>query len=850
MPAESSLNPATTMAFDAYAILPVETVRYVCGTPGSPTAGDVLLRSTIENDYRALAPWRITDPNGNVREALYDALGRVAATTLYGVEDGRPVGDDPLSGYAPVAVASLADVIHDPPKYLQEADSFFAYDLWAWHDRRQPASAIALQRQTFVHDLAPAETGEIEIQIAYTDGFGRLAATCRADDVAPLDGSGAEGDLRWIVSGRTVYNNKALPARLYAPYYAGTPEFQALPAVLARPGLPAPTVLRYDALDRLVRTDTPKGFFSKTSFSSWEVARYDEDDTVLDSAYYRSFPKDPTDPDQKNERDALDKAAAFYDTPSREIFDGWGRGVREVRDNLGAVRAGDLDAVVAGSGTTAQQLFDRLLAAGDLRADATRAGVAWVTPAFQPYSTAFQASFRAAFGGLAAATLDTLKSNALTTLQRLDAAGRPLEVVDPRLLYSNIVAATAYRNFAYDYAMSGDVLATDGADGGRTVTLHDIFGGPCWTRSPRGFEQTVAHDRLQRRSAVRLRHDDGAAPRESSVELFTYGDALPDGADRNLRGRLHEQRDQSGLLTVAGYALTGQAAEEKRQFAREATAPIDWSGDVPLDEEVFVTRRATDALGREVAETTPDGAVARRSYDRAGRLQTVDVTFADGARQPVIDRMAYDANGQKLFALAGNGVSTRYTYESTTERLVGVTSARPAASGPPTTLQDLGFWYDPVGNITRSYDATFEAVFHADPAVQPLSDFGYDALYRLVAASGRQHPGILATTYRNNGSDGDFKQSKLALLPADAGAIETYSERYSYDDGGNLLGTRHAATAPWSRAQEIMPDSNRLKTISLADGAGWSSAVAYDQAGNQERLVIDSSVDLHWSYRD
>ena len=38
----------------------------------------------VENDYRALAPRLITDPNGNRSEAAFDVLGMVVATAVKG----------------------------------------------------------------------------------------------------------------------------------------------------------------------------------------------------------------------------------------------------------------------------------------------------------------------------------------------------------------------------------------------------------------------------------------------------------------------------------------------------------------------------------------------------------------------------------------------------------------------------------------------------------------------------------------------------------------------------------------------------------------------------------------------
>jgi hypothetical protein len=120
-------------------------------------------------------------------------------------------------------------------------------------------------------------------------------------------------------------------------------------SALALPARTPPTVLRYDPLERPVRTDTPQGFFSTVAFSPWRVTHYDACDTVRDSKNFRTFPANPTTQDAKNERDALDKAAVFHNTPSIQILDNLGRVVRTIRNNLGAVRAVDLSGIAAGS---------------------------------------------------------------------------------------------------------------------------------------------------------------------------------------------------------------------------------------------------------------------------------------------------------------------------------------------------------------------------------------------------------------------------------------------------------------------------------------------------------------------
>ena len=81
-------------------------------------------------DYRTISPIKITDPNDNVSEVLTDELGMVIVTSIHGDEDGLTKGDKPLSSYQPIA-NSLQQILASPHDYLQEATSFFYYDLTA-----------------------------------------------------------------------------------------------------------------------------------------------------------------------------------------------------------------------------------------------------------------------------------------------------------------------------------------------------------------------------------------------------------------------------------------------------------------------------------------------------------------------------------------------------------------------------------------------------------------------------------------------------------------------------------------------------------------------------------------------
>ena len=57
-------------------------------------------------------------------------------------------------------------------------------------------------------------------------------------------------------------------------------------------------------------------------------------------------------------------------------------------------------------------------------------------------------------------------------------------------------------------------------------------------------------------------------------------------------------------------------------------------------------------------------------------------------------------------------------------------------------LQDLYYTYDPVGNITYIRDGAQQDLFIRGRVVEPSTDYTYDAIYRLIEVTGREHLGI------------------------------------------------------------------------------------------------------------
>jgi RHS repeat-associated protein len=864
-PHADGLLARTIVTYDPYFLEPVSTEAYFTETDKN------VITALI--DYQTMSPWQLTDVNQVQHQVLFDPLGMVVGTSIFKEATGTAprAGDGDLSRHTVPSVpaeASLARTLaDDPATYLGDATSVFYYDTAAW-----PATAVSIVRQTHVSDLSPGQPSMPQVAVSYMDGFGRTTEDKRLvepgeaiqhDDAGKLrhDAQGrpvrGRTSKRWLVSGLTVYNNKGQPALQYLPYFSDTPSYEAQGDVIDAGLLPPPTRLHYDPLLRPIRTDTPKGFFSKVEFTPWESRHHDENDTVKDAPYYAQ-----ASPEVKQ---TLDRTAG-YGTPHVTVLDSLGHPFLQIEDNLGAVSADTFGDLVTAP-LSSREVWETLIARGYLVRQDVQTDSAWISSAFQPYGRGFRETFVAALGEryrlVAEAVLARLRQQCLASYYRHDIQGRQLEAVDPRLFHANSTTGTAYYSFRYHHAMGGDATsaaATDSADAGHTLTLDNIFGSHVWNLSPRGFEQVITYDRLQRKRQVRVKgfKHDGTLATDNVVETYTYGETQPEAAAANLRGELYELRDQSGVVVNSRYSLQRQVLETERQFALDYKDYLDWQHPVALETTSdgqplrYRTRLTVNALQQVLAETTPDGSTTTRTYNQDGLLETIAVTFADGTRQPIVDGIDYDANRQRLAVSTASGVQTTYTYEDTTLRLLTLQSARPghdaAGKARSPLLQDIAYTYDPVGNITTVSDRTYQTVFHDNQMVEPRSAYTYDALYHLVAATGRQHPGIAAAGDRPRTPGDDWQQATFLPLPDDGNKLENYQESYTYDESGNLVQTRHAAASHgWTRRQVIRPDSNRLQSIATGDAA---QDVGYDPAGNQRQLDIYGTAGLTWSCCD
>lgn len=782
----SSLFRKTTVGYDPYYLIPVSTSQYLDESTVNVISACI--------DYNVMKPMQLIDINNNVSQVIYDSLGQVMVSSIFGTENGGPTGGMRLyeylgqpaeyivrntsSGGTPI---KFIDVLNNPEYYLQGAASYFFYDLNAYTTGGtdpQPVNSINLIRENYYHLSGGISTFSYQALIAYNDGSGRSIEKKQRVDPGMAFIRDTEGKLlyenntvkqalveqRWLVSGRTVYNNKGKVCEEYFPYFSNTPCYETQEEIVSEQLVPPPTVTHYDPLLRVIRIDTPKGFFSKVAFTPWEVKQFDENDTVKDSIYYITFmanyPSQPTQ-EQKDEKDALDKAAVFYDTPAINVFNNTGNTFLDIKS-----------------------LPDRLL----------------------------------------------------TGYQESDIQGRVLKIIDARLYKSNLDFWTAYYNFKYVYAM-GDKRPwfTDSADAGCSKFFNNIFGNSIQIWNADNYNVSTRYDRLQRLLQSAVKTGDGIG--DFMAERIVYGESLPSDG-KNLRGQVYERYDQSGISRFQSYSLQGMPLCVKRKLTVDYKNPVDWKdpSKVPVETDEYVLTNTYDALKRLLTETTPDGTVTVNTYSQAGLLNTVSLIYQDGTQQAVVNSIDYNANTQRILIRYQNGVKTSYAYEDLTQRLINLYSTRTGTDKP--VLQNIRYVYDPVGNITRSRDSSFEVVFCSNQQVEPLSDCTYNAVYQLLQATGRQHQGINKDTHING-----FKQSIYGdICPPnlnDETKLEQYTENYIYDDGGNLVSKQHiAVSSSWTEETAVPDNCNRLK------------GMPYDAAGNMLALQLNNSVPLTWDYRN
>jgi RHS repeat-associated protein len=824
--------------YDDYDLLMMET-RDALGNRVTAGERDPEGNLTLSgNDYRVLQPWLMMDPNRNRSVVAFDTLGMVVVTAVMGKPPPAPAEGDSLEGCETdlaesVMLGHLADPLADPQVILKRATSRLVYDLFAYRrtqDQPDPQSAIVYTLVRETHDSDPVPAGGLKIRhsFSYSDGFGReIQKKIQAEpgQVPKRDAAGriilgangqpeiTTGEVapRWVGSGWTVFNNKGKPVRQYEPFFTDTHRFEFDVRIGVSP------VRFYDPVERVVATLHPNHTWEKVVFDPWRQETWDVSDTVL-----IADPK--TDPDSGD---------FFQRLPEAEYLPSWYAqrqgGALGPQEQSAARKA----AVHANSPTVAH---------------ADSLGRTFLTVVHNKFK----------YGD--APPADPPVEEFHSTRVLLDIEGNQREVVDP-------LDRAVMR---YDYDMLGSRIHLAGMEAGERWILNDVAGKPFYSWDSRDHRFRTGYDPLRRPTDSFLSEGAGA---ELTVERSIYGELRPDPETNNLRGKAVQVFDQAGVVTSDEYDFKGNLLCSKRRLAQAYKVTLDWSAGVSLEDDIFVSRTRYDALNRPTELTTPDGSLIHPSYNEANLLERVEANLRGAsAVTPFVTDIDYDAKGQRTLIDYGNTVRTTYEYDPVTYRLTHLLTRRnpstftgdspqpPPVGWPGCQVQNLHYTYDPVGNITHIRDDAQQTVYFRNKRVEPSAEYTYDALYRLIEATGREHLGQVGSTpIPHSWND----QSRAGLLhPNDGNAMGTYLERYIYDSVGNFLEMQHCGSDPanpgWTRtyayneASQLEPGkkSNRLSgtTVGATTETYSENGDGYDAHGNM--LHMPHLPLMKWDYRD
>ncbi len=786
------------------------------------TAGERRPRGTVwRNDYRVLAPAVVTDPNGNRDAVAFDTLGMVAGTAVMGKIDAAGADEDigdTLEGFeSDLSENDVREHLRNPTgaplDILSGATTRLVYDLDAfqrwWRNTNDhkvggpPSAVLALARER--HLLGPdgTPTPRVSATLTYADGLGREIARMAHVDAGPLTDGGPDAPERWVGTGWTVFDNKGREVRQYEPYFTDTAAFtfgnvRGVSSVLFR-----------DPLGRVVATLHPDHTWTKTVFDPWRQTAHDVGDTV-----------DVDDPGADP-----DVGAYFSRVQREEYLPTW------------------LNSRLAGPPSPQSKAAKQSRVYAD-------------TP-----TTAFTDSLGATF--LTLAVNRHVHDGATTTEQHTshvyrDIQGNEREVHD------------AHRRLVmrYEYDMLGNRIHGAGMDSGSRWSLNDCEGEPVHTWNTLCNDLRITYDELRRPTGVFLHR--AGAPAEVMAELTRYGDdpGHPGGAAAaeaaNLRGQVHQAFDGAGAVTYAQYDFTGNLVRSERRLAADYRGTPDWSRPPKWDGPAFGTETRHDALGRPIAITLPDGTRLTPRYNDAGQLESVGAHVRGAPAETLfVTKIAYDAKGRRARITYGNGVRTEYRYDPLTFRLTRLHTVRegfpddcPTPGEKPCGVQYLSYTYDAAGNITHIRDDAQQAVFFRNQRIEPGLRYVYDAVYRLIEATGREHLGQTADPVPSSWTDAPRTGQ---IHPGDGKAMGSYRERYTYDAVGNLRGLEHQSTdvhgghRGWTRTYEYRERSalepatvgNRLSTTDIG---GVRESFAYDAHGNT--TAMPHTTLMRWDHRD
>ena len=850
----NEVSTESFVSYDAYDLLMKETRDALNNrvTVGERKPNGDLDQTKPGNDYRVLQPCLVMDPNRNRAAVAFDAMSMVVGTAVMGKPEDNPHQGDLLGTAfrADLTQAEIDRFIANPKgpmaaSLLEKATARIIYDLTAyWREldagKKLPAFAATLARETHASDPLPADGLKIQVSLSFSDGFGREIQKKIQAEPGPVPRrdpstgkiiANASGQPemtqnrvspRWVGSGWTIFNNKGKPVRQYEPFFTDTHRFEFDVRIGISP------VLFYDPVERVVTTIHRNHTWEKVVFDPWHQKTYDVNDTVkidprIDediSGYVMEYFKQVA-PNSSDWKTWLDESGVDPLNPPEDSL-----GLEP--EKKAAVRT------LIHAGTPTVAYFDTL-------------GRTFLTVAHNRfrYSNTSPA--------------DPATEEFYPTRIIFDIEGNQREVMDAKL---DPVSKKGRIVMRYDYDMLGNRVHQASMEAGERWIFGNVSGNPIWAWDSRGHKFWSAYDQLRR--LIKSYLIEGAG-QELLVGRTVYGEALSKPEDKNLRRRAFQVFDQAGVVTSDQYDFKGNLLSSHRKLTREYKQSMDWSAVESLlsassldlsvieaafvalmESETFTSSTDYDAFNRPIKQVMPDASIIWQCFNEAKLLESVRVNLQGSETVTTfINKIDYNAKGQRELIEYGNGVGTTYEYDKLTFRLTHLKTLR--ESKP---LQNLSYTYDPTGNIIFIRDNAQQTIYFNQAVIRPDADHTYDAIYRLVEATGREHIGQASqpwTTWND-----EFRTN--LQHPNDGKAMRDYRERYEYDEVGNFLRfIHHANGGSWVRDYAYEEPSliepgrknNRLSKTYIGSGV---ENYNYDAHGSMTRMP--HLPEMRWNFKD
>jgi len=736
-------------------------------------------------DYRVLSPYLLTDANRNRSEVAFDALGLVVGTAVMGKMDQR--AGDSLDGFEPdldeaTIIEHFSHPLRDPHAILKLATTRMVYDLFAYMRTRNHAHPQPAGVYTMARETHAADLRPGH-HTRIQHAFSYSDGFRREIQKKLQAEPGPLNDGGPEINPRWVGSGWAIFNNKGKPVRQYEPFFSAGPGFEFANIVGVSSIMFYDPGDRVVATLHPNHTYEKVVFDPWRQDTWDVNDTVL----------------QVNPANDPDVGDFFAKLPDSDYLPTWYE-LRRRSQKREEQQAAIKTAVHANTPTIAQ--LDSL---------------------GRTFLTIVQNRFEREEG----VPIDQY----FATRTELDIESNQRAVIDA---LGRVVVR-------YDYDMLNTRLCQISVDSGTRWMLNDVLGKLLLMWDSRSHRFRHEYDALHRPTNFYVRT--GHNP-EFLAERMVYGEGQPDDMARNLRNKPYLQFDAAGLITNERYDFKGNLLKSTRRLLEDYKNEVNWAESPELEPHAFANETTYDALNRAITLTTPDSSVCRPKYNEANLLESLSVNIG-GAEEVThfVTFINYNAKGQRTIIDYGNGSHTRYDYDPLTFRLIHLDTQR---KKDHERLQDLHYTFDPVGNITSIRDDAQDTVYFKNQVVSPSNEYVYDAIYRLIAANGREHagkPGEPQTTY-------DDVPRMNYPLASDGHALHRYREHYEYDAVGNILELLHSAPhGNWSREYRYdnsdRPRNNRLTSTQVGQ---WKESYSYDQDGDITQMPHLSK--MEWDFKD